>query len=83
MLVKMVQAKFLGLLQDVAEEKVGELKQLLTDAPDPPAPALAAASPTVEPTDPVEDADLQLQPHDAAGRPGPAPGADPDAGREH
>jgi hypothetical protein len=83
MLVKMVQAKFLGLLQDVAEEKVGELKQLLTDAPDPPAPALAAASPTVEPTDPDEDADLQLQPHDAAGRPGPAPGADPDGGREH
>jgi hypothetical protein len=83
MLVKMAQARFLGLLQDVAEEKVGELKQLLADATDTSAPALAAASPTVEPIEPDEDADLQLQPHDAAGRPGPAPGADPDAGREH
>lgn len=30
-----------------------------------------------------QDADLRLQPDDAAGRPGPEPGPEPDAGREH
>jgi hypothetical protein len=38
-----------------------------------------------EPTEPLphEDADLRLQPHDAAGCAGPEPGAEDDAGREH
>lgn len=61
---QMQQARLLGLLDD---ELVDQDKPL----PDPPAtPAAAAHTPP-----PDEDAALQLQPHDAAGRPDPGPGA--------
>ena len=67
MLKKMAQARFLGL---VTEE---------TDEPPPAVPA-----PTASATDPLpdEDPDLRLQPHDAAGREGPGPGAGEDPRRE-
>lgn len=45
-------------------------------------PAGAPADPPAEKPAPDEDPDLRLQPHDAAGPPGPGPGADEDAGRE-
>jgi hypothetical protein len=67
MLRQMAQAQFLGLFSD--EEQ-----------PAPLAPPLAA--PTEPPPLPDENADLRLQPDDAAGRPGPEPGAGQDAGRE-
>jgi hypothetical protein len=67
MLRQMAQSKFLGLFSD--EEQ-----------PAPPAAPLAA------PTEPLllpdENADLRLQPDDAAGQPGPEPGTGADAGRE-
>lgn len=40
------------------------------------------APPSSDPA-PHEDTDLRLQPHDAAGRSGPEPGAGEDGGREH
>ena len=82
MLIKMAQAKFLGLLTEVAEEKVGCLPDLLMQNEDSVVPAVAADVPPADRIVPNEDADLQLQSHDDAGRPGTAPGAREDAGRE-
>jgi hypothetical protein len=67
MLKKMASARFLG---------------LLTDDPDEPQPA--AGTPTANTPAPLpdEDPDLRLQPHDAAGREGPGPGAGGDPQRE-
>ncbi|MGM9489938.1 DUF3306 domain-containing protein [Ideonella sp. YS5] len=67
MLKKMAQARFLG---------------LVTEDPDEPPPAVPA--PTASATDPLpdEDPDLRLQPHDAAGREGPGPGAGEEPRRE-
>jgi hypothetical protein len=74
MLRQMVQSQFLGLFRD--EE---------TPADAAASNAAAAPGPT-EPKEPSdEDADLRLQPHDAADAGGPgaaAPGAGEDAGRE-
>jgi hypothetical protein len=67
MLKKMAQARFLGL---VAEDP----EALTQAAADPPADAAALL--------PDEDPDLRLQPHDAAGREGPGPGAGEDTRRE-
>ena len=78
MLRQMVQSKLLGLFDD--------------DPPDPDAAAAGPPSPSPsppllpEPTAPEaadENADLQLQPDDAAGRPGFEPGAGEDARRQH
>jgi len=83
MLAKMAQAKFLGLLTETAEEKIGCPPDLLMQDEDTVVPAVVVAD--VPPADrivPNEDADLQLQPHDDAGRPGAAPGAGEDAGRK-
>ncbi len=84
MLRKMAQARFLGLLTDLANEE---------DAP-PIAPsesaATGAAPPCADPDPPPvdriashEDADLQLQPHDDAGRCDAQANPGGDAGREH
>jgi hypothetical protein len=79
MLRKMAQAQFLGLSPERPQE---------TAAPFPPpegvketwgGPAFPCESP--EPA-PHENPDLRLQSDDAAGRAGPEPGADGDAGRE-
>lgn len=84
MLLKMAQAKFLGLLTDAAEEKLEHLTELLTDdAADTPPAQDAPAAPPAEPIASNENADLQLQPHDELGRAGTTPGAGQDAGREH
>jgi hypothetical protein len=73
MLRKMVQAHALG---------------LFTEDPPPAPDASRGADPHAEPghlaltpTETHENADLRLQPHDAAGRPCPEPGAEPDTGR--
>ncbi|HEV8692147.1 MAG TPA: DUF3306 domain-containing protein [Ideonella sp.] len=66
MLRQMVQARFLGLFSDEPQ----------TDAPPPPT---AQAAP---PTSVDEDPDLRLQPDDAAGPAGPAPGAGGEPGRD-
>lgn len=99
MLQQLVQSEMLGLFapapQDRPDPQPGPQPEPLpphatgpaTDTPAPPAEPAATATPT--PTDPTpqvdrhEDADLQLQPDDAAGRPGPDPGAAAHAGRPH
>lgn len=82
MLRQMAQSQFLGLFDDEkpAPENVAAPHALTaTEA----APVVAAA-PTDSPLEPEpdEDADLRLQPHDAAGPPGPGAGPEPDAGRQ-
>ena len=80
MLQRMTQARCLGLVTGAMESEnaplAGPSKQDASDvvagAPAPPADRIAAD----------EDADLQLQPHDDAGRAGAVPGAVHDAGRE-
>jgi len=67
---KMAQARLLGLFSD-------------DDTPSPDAAPIATATPTPPDTAAHEDTDLRLQPHDAAGRTGPEPGAGEDTGREH
>jgi hypothetical protein len=69
---KMVQSQLLGLFDD--EEKKPE-------DPEHPPPRPAAQLPT-EPAS-HEDTDLQLQPVDDAGRPGPEPGAGQDPAGQH
>jgi hypothetical protein len=73
MLRQMNQSKFLRLFDDEAED---DNPSAQADAA-PPAESTAAATPA-EPTspEPIADdhADLQLQPDDAAGRPGPGEG---------
>lgn len=80
MLRQMVQAKALGLFTDDDEADASEAAPTKADT----APALAADTPP-SPLEASahEDTDLRLQPHDAAGRPGPEPGAGQDGGREH
>jgi hypothetical protein len=69
MLRQMVQSQLLGLFDD--EVEAGASPQ--------PAPATLTADPIPLAAD--ENPDLQLQPDDAAGRPGPEPGAGAHAGR--
>jgi Protein of unknown function (DUF3306) len=61
--------------------------RLFDDDDEAQQPAAASATATAAPPSsdppPHEDTDLRLQPHDAAGRPGPEPGAGEDIGREH
>jgi hypothetical protein len=88
MLMKMVQAQFLGLVKQGAEE-------LLADRPTPMNHGTIEVEPESAGTDPLpeappadkiathEDADLQLQPHDAAGRVDVDPGPGENGGREH
>lgn len=68
---QMVQAQALRLFDDDEAQQPAAASATATAAPpssDPP---------------PHEDTDLRLQPHDAAGRTGPEPGAGEDIGREH
>ena len=80
MLRRMAQAKWLGLVTGAMEPEnappAGPSKQ---DASDVVAGALAPPADRIAAD---EDADLQLQPHDDAGRAGAAPGAVHDAGRK-
>jgi hypothetical protein len=69
---QMVQAQALRLFDDDEQQQ-----------PDAVAPAPAIAAPPSSDPPPHEDTDLRLQPHDAAGRPGPEPGPGEDIGREH
>ena len=77
MLRQMAQSQFLGLFDhekpppETAAEPAPDATPVLTAAPTDP----------LLDTDPDEDADLRLQPHDAAGPPGPGAGPEPDAGR--
>lgn len=73
---QMTQSAALGLFADEETEPPGTLP---SDAAPP------VATPTLSTEDPIahEDADLRLQPHDAAGPEGAAGGAVADAGREH
>jgi len=70
MLRKMAQARFLGLFDDEKEPDATS-SEAVAAAPPPPEPA------------PDEDPDLRLQPHDAAGRQGPGPGAGQDPAGQH
>ena len=78
MLRQMAQSQFLGLFSDeaVAPAAAAPADPLLDGPP--------AADPTALPEPhPDEDADLRLQPLDAAGPAGPDPGAGADPGRQH
>jgi Protein of unknown function (DUF3306) len=67
---QILRARSLGLLDDELAEQ---------DPPEPDLPARASVLGDTSP--PHEDTDLRLQSHDAAGRPGPGPGAAPGTGR--
>jgi hypothetical protein len=83
LILKMAQAKFLGLLTEAAKEDsaaadaskhgAGEVAPARADSDNRPADRIAAH----------ENADLQLQPHDDAGRPCAKAGVGGDTGREH
>ena len=77
MLRQMLQAQVLGLFD--AEDEA-----LKASSP-PPTLVLADAAAPPLPPEPVpdEDTDLQLQPDDGAGRPGPEAGTGEDAGQPH
>ena len=98
MLRKMAQAQFLGLFaeedaaKDAAENAAAEAARLaalrteLTQRGESPLPLPlpdSAAPPNSAKLTSDEDADLRLQPHDAAGPPGADPGPGPNAGRQH
>ena len=110
LLVKMAQARFLGLVKQSAQEALSNamsaesaesrpadaevlrrpaqddthLPGVRADDADQAAPVQAAiGEPLAHSIAPHEDADLQLQPDDDAGRSGAASGAGEDAGRQH
>ncbi len=72
MLRQMVQSRLLGLFDEAPAEPAAPASS--SETPPPSALPIANA--------PNENPDLRLQPHDAAGRAQPEPGAGPDAGRE-
>ena len=83
MLRQMVQSKLLGLFDD--DPPAAEIEATASALAAPAAPsALPATDPLPPNQNPAdEDADLQLQPDDAAGRPGPDSSPGQDAGRQH
>jgi hypothetical protein len=84
LLAKMAQAKFLGLVKDSAEETLARLADAPPSAAAEEVPARTASdAPGAESIDHHEDADLQLQPHDDAGRAGAEQGPGHDTGRKH
>ena len=86
MLRQMVQSRLLGLFNDdppAAELGVTETS-LAAPSAFPSPPALLATDPLPPNLNHAdENADLQLQPDDAAGRPGPDSSPGQDAGRQH
>ena len=83
MLRQMVQSKLLGLFDDDPPGAEIEVAAPALAAPSAPA-AISATDPlTPNPNPADEDADLQLQPDDAAGRPGPDSSPGQDTGRQH
>lgn len=83
MLRQMVQSKFLGLFDDDPPQPESDPDASAVARPSIPA---LAATPPNDPSATIpahEDADLQLQPDDAAGRTGAAPGPGQDSGRQH
>lgn len=82
MLRQMVQGRFLGLFADE-----DEATDPAASAPESPAHNLAPLPPDLTPSPaaplPNENADLRLQPHDAAGRRGDPAGAGEEPGRAH
>jgi hypothetical protein len=99
MLRKMVQSRLLGLFSDdpaeagAAARAPSDPRATRADGAAEPAADLSAPAAEAAPCPPDatapedsaahEDADLQLQPDDAAGCAGPEPRPRPDAGREH
>ena len=83
MLRQMVQSKLLGLFADDPPGAEIEVAAPSLAAPSAPAalPATDSLPPNPKPAD--ENADLQLQPDDAAGRPGLDSSPDQDSGRQH
>lgn len=75
MLRQLSQGRFLGLFDEAGgADPAAATTAAPAHNPDPVAAAPAAPAPAPEPL-PHEDADLRLQPHDAAGRPGDPAGA--------
>lgn len=77
MLRQMAQSQFLGLF----DHEKPPAETAAEPAADPTPVVAAAPTDSTLDTDPDEDVDLRLQPHDAAGPPGPGAGPEPDAGR--
>jgi len=83
MLLQMAQARFLGLVREGAEDLIGGRPATVSHRS---ADAEAQGTGSDAPPEKIacdEDADLQLQPHDAAGRADVEPGPREDGGREH
>ena len=83
LLMKMAQAKFLGLVKEQADAALARVPDLLAGEMGSAPTQTLRSAPIADSTAPHEDADLQLQPDDGARRSGAAPGVDEDAGREH
>ena len=80
MLRRLAQSNALGLFADAPPAAPSAAPVAM--AAMPPTTAEAGAAPAAETADTDEDADLRLQPHDAARRAGAEGGAGGDAGRE-
>lgn len=77
--LQMTQAAFLGLVQNTPPAAGATADSMSAHSDDTATPAPGTAPSTLAPH---EDADLRLQPHDAAGRTGTEAGAAADDGRE-
>lgn len=87
MLRQMVQSQMLGLFKDEEPERKPDVLVATASIESDSSPAQPQADPTPTPaiaveTAPDEDPDLRLQPHHAAGPGRPAPGTEPDPGRQ-
>jgi hypothetical protein len=80
MILKMAQAKFLGLVRDAAEEALSDTPK---DEPNAVAPMPVGPDRPAELIASNENTDLQLQPDDESGRAGAPAGPGEDARREH
>jgi len=80
MILKMAQAKFLGLVRDAAEETLSDKSK---DEPNAVAPMPVGPDRPAELIASNENTDLQLQPNDESGRAGAPAGPGEDARREH
>jgi hypothetical protein len=88
LILQMAQAKFLGLVKDAAQELIADRpppvnRGTIGAEPDCATAEQPPAAPPAENNASNEDAHLQLQPHDAAGRVHADPGTGENGGREH